>query len=198
MKVKEFPVSFYHTLKLLALNPQQLKAEKSNSIPVIVTLTSIPSRLTKVNITIRSILKQSRPPKKIVLWLNENDKNHIPKSLSVLEGDVFQIKYTPLTCSHKKLIHSLELFPNDTLITCDDDFIYDYNWLEKLYNEHLANPKCIIANHTRQIQFDKNNNLLDYKKWTFKNPARTKAMLAIGAGGVLYPANSLSPITTDI
>lgn len=198
MKLKEFPASFYQTLKLKSLKAERLRTATKNSVPVIVSLTSIPSRLKKVHITIRSILSQSKPPKKIILWLNENDKNSIPKSLRILEGNVFEIRFTPLTCSHKKLVHTLESYPNDIIVTCDDDFIYDHHWLEKLYATHLENPKCIVANHTRQIQFDENHNLLDYKKWTFKNPERKKAMLAIGAGGVLYPAHSLSPITTDI
>lgn len=198
MKLKEFPISIFHTLRLTSLKAKNIRVAHKNSLPVIVTLTSIPSRLKKVHITIRSILSQSKPPKKIILWLNEKDQNSIPKSLKVLEGNIFEIRFTPHTCSHKKLIHTLELYPDDILITCDDDFIYDYHWLEKLYTTHLENPKCVVANHTRQIQFDENHNLLEYKKWAFNNPKREKAILAIGAGGVLYPPHSLSPITTNL
>ncbi len=198
MKVKEIPVSVYHTLKLKSLNAKDLQTLRKDHLPVIISLTSIPSRLHKVHITIRSILHQSKQAKKVILWLNENDKNHIPKSLETLLGNTFEIRYTPLTCSHKKLIHTLELYPDDIIVTCDDDFIYNYHWLEKIYQQHLEHPKAIIGNFTRQIQYDADGNLLDYKKWRHHNPENKKTILAIGAEGILYPPKSLSPIATDI
>lgn len=198
MKVKEIPGSVYHTLKLKSLKAKDLQALREDHLPVLISLTSIPSRLKKVHITIRSILHQSKQAKKVILWLNEKDKNHIPKSLSNLVGTTFEIRYTPLTCSHKKLIHTLELFPDDIIVTCDDDFIYNYNWLEKIYKQHLQHPKAIIGNFTRQIQYDVNGNLLDYKKWKHQQPENKKTILAIGAEGILYPPKSLSPIATDI
>ena len=198
MKIKEIPLSIYHSLKLKSLKLNDLKTPKEDSLPVIVSLTSIPSRLKKVNLTIRSILNQVNPPKKIVLWLNEADKTVIPKSLSDLEGPRFEIRYTPLFCSHKKLIHTLKAFPEDIIVTCDDDFIYDKNWLVSLYEDHLENPKNIIAHHTRQIQYDDHKKLLPYKQWNFNNPKKDKAILAIGAGGILYPPKSLNPIVTDV
>jgi hypothetical protein len=198
MKLKEIPVSVYHTLKLKSLKTKELQILRKNHLPVIISLTSIPSRLHKVHITIRSILFQSRQAKKVILWLNENDKNHIPKSLKILCGPTFEIRYTPLTCSHKKLIHTLESFPDDIIVTCDDDFIYNIHWLEKIYNEHSKHPKAIIGNFTRQIQYDAQGNLLDYKKWTHLQPENKKTILAIGAEGILYPPKSLSPIATDI
>lgn len=198
MKVKEIPVSVYHTLKLKSLNAKDLQTFRADHLPVIISLTSIPSRLHKVHITIRSILHQSKQAKKTILWLNENDKNHIPKSLKILCGETFEIKYTPLTSSHKKLIHTLELYPDDIIVTCDDDFIYNYYWMEKIYKQHLQHPKAIIGNFTRQIQYDANGNLLDYKKWKHHQPENKKTILAIGAEGILYPPKSLSPIATDI
>ena len=198
MKLKELPLSVYFELKLKLLNTNKLKTKSQSDLPLIVSLTSIPSRLKKVNITIRSILNQEGKPKKIILWLNEEDEKHIPKSLEKLVGDIFTIKYTPLYCSHKKLIHTLTAFPEDIIVTCDDDFIYDKNWLVKLYEDHLKNPKNIIAHHTRQIQYDDQKKLLPYKQWNLINSKKTKAILAIGAGGILYPPKSLNPIVTDV
>jgi len=198
MKLKEIPLSIYHTLKLISFSSKELKKLHANHLPVIVSLTSIPSRLSKVHITIRSVLYQSSPPKKVLLWLNEEDKNKIPNSLKKLEGDVFEIKFTPLKCSHKKLIHTLELYPNDIIITCDDDFIYDYQWLEKIYKDHLNHPKNIIGNFTRQIRYDENGELLEYKKWKKEDSKPNELTLAIGAAGILYPPKSLSPKTTNI
>lgn len=198
MKLKEIPKSVYHTLKVKSLSAKDLQGLRKDHLPVILSLTSIPSRLKKVHITIRSILHQSRQAKKVILWLNENDKNHIPKSLEILCGEIFEIRYTPLTCSHKKLVHSLKLFPDNIIVTCDDDFIYDYHWLEKIYNAHLKNPKAIIGNFTRKIKYDEQGNLLDYKEWKNNTPENKEAVLAIGAEGILYPPKALSPMATDI
>ena len=48
--------------------------DKTNTIPVIVSLTTIESRLKKVHITLRSVMNQSKKPEKIILWINDNDK----------------------------------------------------------------------------------------------------------------------------
>lgn len=198
MKLKEIPLSAYHSFRLKMLSVKQLITPKENAIPVIVSLTSIPSRLEKLHITLRSILDQSRPPQKIVLWLNENHQSLIPKSLKELESEVFEIRFTSLTCSHKKLIHTLELYPEDHIVTSDDDFIYDKKWLESLYEAHLKNPRSVVAHQVRQITYDSDKNLLDYKNWKYKNPSNIKANLAIGAGGIWYPPKSLHPKATDI
>ena len=88
---------------------------KKEEIPVIVSLTSIPSRLSTLHLTIRSLLNQDKRPKKIILWLHHSLKKEIPKNLAALENDLFEIMYSDLICSHRKLIHSLTLFPTMNL-----------------------------------------------------------------------------------
>ncbi|QLE00089.1 hypothetical protein HX109_00390 [Galbibacter sp. BG1] len=191
MKLKELPLSIFKTLALKNKQTTALKEGKNKTVPVIVSLTSIPYRLKKVHITIRSILNQSVSPEKIILWLHEDLKNKIPKSLKILEGNIFEIRYTHLHCSHKKLIHTLKLYPENVIVTCDDDFIYDEEWLEKLYNEHLINQKDIVGNQTRQIKYDSHGELLPYKEWISTSNPNPKTILPIGAAGILYPPNSL-------
>lgn len=145
MKLKELPHSIFNTLKLLAISNKKIKRPKGKTIPVIVSLTTIPSRLNIVGLVIRSILKQTYVPHKIVLYLNETYKDEIPRSLASLTGDIFEIRYSPFTFSHRKLIHALEDFPNLTIITCDDDLIYPEEWLKSLYESHILHPKDIIA-----------------------------------------------------
>ena len=41
--------------------------------PVIISLTTIPSRVDKVWLTTESLLRQSRKPDKVLLWLAENE-----------------------------------------------------------------------------------------------------------------------------
>lgn len=200
MKLKEIPFSIFHSIRLLLVSDKKLKMINKSEIPVIVSLTSIPSRLNIVDIVIRSILNQEVRPQKILLWLNTDLKNSIPKKLKKLEGDIFEIRYSELNCSHRKLIHTLELYANTIIITCDDDLIYHPTWLKSIYNEHKKNSEVIIANQIRHISYDaKDGSLLPYKKWkkTSEVKTNTKAVLPIGAGGILYPPNTLSSKTTD-
>jgi hypothetical protein len=194
LKLKEYIPAMMAAYKLKKIPLETLKAKNSNTIPVIVTLTSIPSRLNIIHLTIRSILNQPIKPEKILLWLHKDLKNSIPKSLSELEGDVFQIRYQDdLTSSHRKLIYSLQEFPDTTLITCDDDLIYSPEWLMSLYNEHQQHPTSVIANECRLVSYDTDGELLPYKQWKMQKDSdiADKRLLPIGYGGVLYPPHSL-------
>ena len=192
MKVKEIPVSLFHQAKLSWQSQRKLIANKKQ-VPVIVSLASIPSRLGIVHLTIRSILNQDVLPEKIVLWLHEDLKDSIPKSLNVLVGDLFSIKYADYFSSHRKLVEPLKLYPNKIIVTCDDDMMYRKNWLSKLYQAHENHPDHIVANQTRCITYGSDGELLSYKAWKpnesgCQNPLLT---LPIGAGGTLYPPDSM-------
>lgn len=199
MKLKEIPLSIFTELKLSSHSKEVLVLKNKKELPVIVSLTSIPSRLSTLHLTIRSILNQNVRPQKIVLWLHESLKQEVPEQLGLLECELFEIRYSSLTCSHRKLIHSLELFPNDVIVTCDDDMMYRPNWLFLLYQEHLKNSDAIIANQTRYIQYTKRGDLLPYKLWIYQGdkPFNQNAVIPIGAEGVLYPPHVLSHLATD-
>lgn len=197
--VKELPISIYTTLRLLLIPLKKLKKENKKTAPVTVSLTSIPSRFNTLHLVLRSLMFQDVRPKKIILWLNEEFKESLPKSLKRLECDFFEIRFSKLTCSHRKLVHSLKAFPNEIIITCDDDLMYRKNWLSLLYKEHKKNPDKIIGNHTVHINHDENKNPLSFKKWKYpvKDKVNPMAITPIGAWGVLYPPHSLSTKTTD-
>ncbi len=192
MKLNELPKSIYHTLRLANASVEGLLGANKKQVPVIVSFTSIPSRLEKVHIVVRCLFDQAVLPTKIVLWLHESLAHKIPSKLANLEGDLFEIRYTPLHVSHKKLIHTLDEFPESIIVTCDDDFIYHRNWLQSLYEEHLEFPNTVVANHVRTILFNKEGQLLPYKKWIYSSVHEgSNALLAIGGKGVLYPVHAL-------
>jgi len=200
MKLTELPKSLYNSIKLAYKPLKSFNEDTKERIPVIVSLTTIPSRIKTLHITIRSILNQDVLPEKIVLWLNDDYKSGIPNALKTLLGDTFEIRFSPYTFSHRKLIHSLESFPNKTIITCDDDLIYHPTSLKLLYQEHINNPGVVIGNRCRQITFDQNNNLLPYLKWPFvkEQNINDKLLIPVGAFLVLYPANVLDKTYNNI
>lgn len=201
MKVfKELPISIATTIRLLSIPAARLRNNKKTVVPVIVSLTSIPSRLPTLHLVIRSLMTQTVQPNKIVLWLHKDLKAQLPKPLKKLQGSYFEIAYSDLHCSHRKLIHSLEKYPDAIIITCDDDLMYRKNWLETLYKEHLKNPESIIGNHCVHINHDKKANPLPFKKWRVNESDKInkKAFVPIGAWGILYPPNSLDPTVQDV
>ncbi|MCG8251525.1 hypothetical protein [Tenacibaculum finnmarkense] len=200
MKVfKELPKSIYYSLYLRLLSVDSL-IENKTKLPVIVSLTSIPERLNNLDLVIRSVLNQDKVlPSKIVLWLHDGLKNKLPKRLSNLQGTFFEIKYSDLKCSHRKLIHSLIEYPDMPIITCDDDLIYREDWLSKLYEEHLKYPKDIIGNGVKQIKINADGSYEPYSKWGFKHGNhKENSLLPIGAWGILYPVKAMPLEVHDV
>jgi hypothetical protein len=149
---------------------------------------------------VRSILAQEMKPKKIALWLHNSFKGNLPKSLSKLEGDIFNVYYSKHDFSHLKLIESLNHFPSETIVTIDDDLMYPPDFLKLLYNSHLEHPKDIISNQVREILFDENGHPLPYIEWhhILTQPENAKFVMPLGVFGVLYPPNSLDNRVTDV
>ena len=199
MKLKEYPYALYRSRQLLRLKAETLRSRPPEPVPVIVSLTSIPSRLNVVHITVRSLMSQTCLPEKIVLWLHHDLKNNVPPELSCLTGDLFEIRYVDLTCSHRKLVHSLEAFPGKVVVTADDDLMYESNWLAHLYESHRRSPHDIIGNTCRKISRDEHGVLLPYREWSHERRRGVTAeyLLAIGSDGVLYPPECLSSEATD-
>jgi len=195
--VKELPKSIYYSIYYRLKQAKRLTKNKNN-IPVLVSLTSIPSRLPTLDIVIKSLLNQSVLPEKIILWLHTDLKNKLPRKLNILQSDLFEIKYSKLTCSHRKLIHTLEENPTNIIVTCDDDLIYNINWLKNIYNEHIQYPNSIIANKATQIKMDEDNNYKPFIHWRKKEESNLKNyLLPIGAWGILYPPNAMSKTIFD-
>ena len=192
--VKELPLYLSNRIRLSFIPLSKLISPHKEKLPVIVSFTSIESRLKSLHLVVRSLLTQSHLPQKIVLWLHEDLKSRIPKPLARLESDLFEICYTHLQCSHKKLIHSLEKYPEMVIVTCDDDLMYRNNWLYLIYSAHLSHPDYIIGNTTLHINYDKQGKVLPYKKWKYPSDGtiNDRAIVPIGAWGILYPPGCLN------
>ena len=186
-------------MQLKRLGLAQLESHDRESCEAVVSLTSIPSRLRFLDLTIRSLMAQSIRPGKILLWLHEDLRGKEPKALRSLVGEMFSIHYSGLTCSHRKLIHTLELYPHAVIVTCDDDQLYPNNWLERLVEDHKRFPGEIIANECKSILCSADGETLPYKQWPGKIDAgfSDASLMPVGYGGVLYPPDSLLPEVTD-
>jgi hypothetical protein len=182
----------------------------------IVSLTSYEERLTNtVPYAIVTLFQQSVLPDRIVLWVSHEDKKNIPPVLRELEEKGLEIRFCEDVKLYKKLIPSLQEFPDDCIITADDNVYYPENWFEQLITLHKENPKKIICHRAHGIKIDKNHNLLPYKKWDFCIEPNTyfakvfvsqqqgltrhplEAVFPTSVGGILYPPGSLHKEVTN-
>jgi len=179
--------------KLKPLRP--LDPEKNQKL--IVSLTSFPERIPDIFFNLYSLLNQTIQPDMLVLWLAEeqfpNKEKDLPKRLLDLQKYGLTIKWCKDIKSYKKLIFSLKEFPNDIIVTADDDIYYPENWLELLYNSYLNEPKYIHCHRAHKVTFNKNKELASYNEWQKCITTDNVSYLNFftGAGGILYPPNSL-------
>jgi hypothetical protein len=139
-------------------------------------------------------MSQSITPDKIVLWIYEKDIKLLPNNVKLLTNDIFQIsKIDRDIKSYKKLIPSLYEYPDDFIVTADDDSYYSRNWLQELIQNYNPYKKEILGHRGHEITVDNNNKILPYNKWkkTIKTNLSSKYIILNGLGGILYPPHSL-------
>ena len=167
---------------------------------VIVSLTSFPAAIPYAIGAIQSILEGSVKPNKVVLYLtfSQFPENKIPQVLQDLsnENPLFEIRnYNEDIRSYRKLIPTLTDFPNDVIVTIDDDVAYHKNMLRDLLLLHEQIPNAILAHRAKRIKIN-----APYRKWKKYRwySFLTKKLhfnfnnIQTGVGGVLYPPNSLN------
>lgn len=171
---------------------------------IIVSLTSYPQRMYDIHFCLHSLLNQSLKPDKLILWLSEeefpNKENDLPQALLVLKQRGLSIEWCKNNIkSYKKLIPALKEYPNDIVVTADDDIFYPNDWLEKLYKSYLKDKNAIHSHRVHKITFDYNNNINPYDKWEKCISPRPKSFLnfSTGAGGILYPPHTLQDDVTN-
>jgi len=164
---------------------------------IIVSLTSYPARINTTYKTIITLLNQKLKADEIILWLAKEDfinqENDLPTDLLNLKNFGLSIKWCDNLKSYKKLVPALLEYPNDIIITADDDVYYEEDFLESLYKAYLKNPKNIYVKRAVKLEF-KNNTLkaISPRKYFYNhNKKPTFLNQLMGGSGCLYPPNSL-------
>lgn len=163
--------------------------------PVVVSLTTYGKRLNDVYLTIESIMRGTMKPNKIILWLEESlVKDKLPEVLKRQMKRGLEIKYTKDILSYKKIIPTLRLLPSSIIITIDDDVIYKFDMVERLFQSYEKEPKAIHANRVHAMTFSSDRKLQPYNNWNWgiETECLSQYNFATGVGGILYPPNSLN------
>ena len=208
-------IYFYRSIKQ---NPHKIKNNISTKIPkqnvlaltpvfgdksLYISLTSFPQRIPFVYYTILSLMNQTEKVNGIYLYLAEeqfpNKENDLPQKLLHLTTVGLTIKWTSDTRSYKKLLPILETNWNDVIITCDDDVFYPRDWLKYLLISYKAHPNEI---HSSMItRLCKKNDCFDELAEEFIPDDTNRSSFfnkVLGAGGVLYPPDSLNKEVLNI
>lgn len=177
-------------------NIKGVSHENRGEEQLIVSLTTFGERINQVYLPIESIMQGSMKPDKIILWLakDEFEGKTLPITLQKQQNRGLEIAYCHDLKQYNKLIHTLEKYPNSSIITIDDDALYEDDLLERLYTNHLSHRNTICACRMHRIRTDENNNPLPYLQWDLCIEDEDVSILNFptGVGGVLYPPHCFS------
>lgn len=160
---------------------------------LVISFTSFGKRIKEAHITASSLLRQAHKPQRVILWLAHGEV--VSPKLEKLKAQGLEIRFCDDTRSYKKIIPTLQEYPEAIIVTADDDIIYPRNWLQKLYAEHLKAPKDVCCHRAHMLTRKPDGEVEPYNNWlwcvnTAEKPAN---IFPTGAGGILYPPHSLDP-----
>lgn len=168
----------------------------NTDLPIYISLTSIFSKQDSLLKTLQTIIKQTRLPDKIFLYLSENpsffDKGFTNKKITnskllefINNHFIIEIIWGKDIGPYGKLLPTLKEKWNEDciIITIDDDTIYHTNLIENLINDYYK-YKCVIGYRGFTPLFDKIDNF-NYSK---RDKKQTLSLynFPTGKGGILY------------
>lgn len=177
---------------------------------VIVSLTSYPQRIDYVADVVRSLFAQLQLPDLTVLYLSEDQfpdgVKSLPPNLTSCLGRDFQIRWVRGDMrSHKKYLYAVRDFPEDLVITVDDDIVCRNTLVGDLLSAHTRHPHAVAAIRTHLMEFDFNGVLLPYSSWQMEvGNARpglcdrpSMRLFGTSGAGMLLPPGSLPAAAFD-
>ena len=159
---------------------------------VVVSLTSYGNRIYDVSLAIESIMQGTVKPNRIVLWLSEDEFKGrlLPKAIEKQKKRGLQVEFSEDIRSYKKLIPSLEMFPDACIVTIDDDVLYEYDFLERMLEAHRNHLKAVCGTRVHKVKLGQDGRPLSYLGWdwyTTEVGIESPLYFPTGVGGILYP-----------
>ena len=188
--------AWYQELREKAL----LKKDFRFAPKLIVSVTSFPARIGTVYKTLSSIYQQTKLADKVILWLAKPQfpkmDEELPESLLAYKKLGLEIRWVEEDIRpHKKYYYVMQEFPNDLIVTIDDDLTYDPYMLETLFTSYLHFPNAVSAVRTHLMVKDENGKLASYADWPkeFSGVVGVPSMqlFSTSGAGTLYPPRCL-------
>lgn len=165
---------------------------------IIVSFTTYPARINTIDRCLEAMIRQTIKPDKIILYLAENQfpEKKLSIDLTQYQEDGFEIHWCQEDLGpHKKYYYAMQEFPEDIIITIDDDFWYPETLVEDLIRGYQKFPMCIIARCAHLITALPDGSIAPYAEWYIRcekyvNEPKMN-LFAVGCGGILYPPKLL-------
>lgn len=180
--------------RLLNSHELGISDEKYVDHDIIVSLTTYGKRLYDVGLTIESIMDQTMKANRIILWLSEElESTILPVSLQLLQKRGLEIAFCKDMRSYKKLVPTLCRYPDDAIITIDDDLIYEFDLLEHLITAYQKCPDYVYYKRSHRMVLNQQNKLMKYTQWGWEQKSEIPDIMYFptGGAGTLYPPHSL-------
>lgn len=162
---------------------------------LIVSLTSYPPRFATLAPTLRSLMRQTVQPDRVILWLAEGDDAHLPPEVCNLPG--LQVETCQDWQSFKKIVPSLLNHPHAHLVTADDDVHYPADWLEQLVLAVHQGAK-VAALRAHRVGLTEAGGPAPYEAWrhNLRAPEQGPLVFPTGVSGVIYAPDVFHPDVT--
>jgi len=164
---------------------------------IVLSLTSYLPRFPTLPLCLTHIFSQTVPPDKVILYLDKDvSPRELPPQVLSFQERGLQIKFTPycLKC-HAKYFFAMQEYPDSTIITVDDDAIYEHDLVENLIHSYRKYPKAVSAGRVHRIRLTPDGQPAPYLEWQHECTdirVPSHELLATGVGGVLYPPGGLA------
>lgn len=181
------PSHFERTLDDYVLHRSDSRTHK-----IICSMTSFPGRIEQVWVALECLFRQTVTPDKILLTLSSEQfpLKQLPKSLERLRRKGLEVVFCEGDMkAHKKYLYAIETYPQDYVITFDDDLYYDVFAIENLLTLKAKFNNNIVTNraHLMKLAYG-DNEIRPYRKWqhntTYSSPSHR--VVATGGCGTLY------------
>jgi hypothetical protein len=163
--------------------------------PLVVSLTSYPPRFSVLPLTLRSLLRQRVKADHLILWIARSDSLELPQNVLNLQRHGLEIRITEFDVkAYKKILPSLDEFPEAFIATADDDVYYRSTWLEELVNGVDLSGRVVTCHWANEIITGPDGRYRPYGEWIQNTAIRGAApdLFPVGVGGVLYPPGVLA------
>lgn len=193
-KIANFIIPWF--FRLSNRSHRSISINRISGNQLIISLTTFPARINKLWIVMETLFRQDVLPDRIILWLSNEqfkDESRLPKSLLKFKKRGLEIRFVDDDIrSHKKYLYAMKEFPNDYIITVDDDLYYPTDLLSQLIKFKQKYENCICCNRGYEIIVC-NHEIQPYRDWKELKVASSpnfKTFFTSG-GGTLFPPSTL-------
>lgn len=161
---------------------------------IIISIASYKKRLSTLPLCLETIICQTVKPNKILLFLDKKYEE-LPPQILTLQEKGLKIFFVPEDLKpHNKYFYAMQQYPDDIIITLDDDVLYPNYLVEKLVDSYCKNPYAVSAGRVHKMSFDSYGNILPYRCWMKEAKIYNLPQMdlfANGVGGILYPPHCM-------